>query len=142
MTPLDEYHPAGLWRRLAAMAYDWLLLASVLFATTFVLILLRGGAAIAPGTWWYGVLLIAVAFLFYGWCWTHGGQTLGLRAWKLRVVTADGRPLSWLDAARRFVASIVLLVPPGLGLVWALLDSKRRCWNDRLSHTRIDRLPD
>ena len=138
----DETRPASLPRRFAAMAYDWLLLASVLFATTLVLIVLRGGAAIEPGTWWYGSLLIAVAFLFYGWCWTHGGQTLGLRAWNLRVVTADGKPLSWLDAARRFAASATLLMPPGLGLVWSLLDPRRRCWHDRLSRTRVDRTAD
>jgi len=140
MTQPDENCPAGLRHRLAAMAYDWLLLASILFATTFVLILLRGGEAIRPGTWWYGVVLIAVAFLFYGWCWTHGGQTLGLRAWKLRVVTDEGEPLSWLDAARRFAASTVLLLPPGLGLIGSLLDPKRRCWHDKLSRTRLDRL--
>lgn len=142
MTQPDEIRPASLRHRFAAMAYDWLLLASVLFAATLVLIVLRGGAAIEPGTWWYGVLLIAVSFLFYGWCWTRGGQTLGLRAWKLRVVTANGEPLTWLDAAGRFAASAVLLVPPGLGLFWSLLDSERRCWHDRLSRTRIDRLPD
>ncbi len=142
MAPLDENRPASLGPRFAAMAYDWLLLGSILFAATFMLILLRGGAAVEPGTWWYGLLLGAIAFLFYGWCWTHGGQTLGLRAWKLRVVTANGEPLSWLDAARRFGASAVLLVPPGLGLVWSLLDARRRCWHDRLSRTRIDRVPD
>jgi uncharacterized RDD family membrane protein YckC len=87
-------------------------------------------------------LLIGVAFVFYGWCWTHGGQTLGLRAWKLRVVTADGEPLTWLDAARRFAASAILLIPPGLGLVWSLLDSESRCWHERLSRTRIVRQPD
>lgn len=124
------------------MAYDWLLLASVLFAVTLVVIVLRGGSAIEPGTWWYGAILVVVAFLFYGWCWTHGGQTLGLRAWRLRALNADGTPLSWPDAARRFAAAAVLLVPPGLGLVWSLLDSQRRCWHDILSRTRIDRLPD
>lgn len=124
------------------MAYDWLLLASLLFAVTLVLIIVRGGTPIAPGTLWYSVLMIAVAFLFYGWCWTHGGQTLGLRAWKLRVVTAEGGPLSWWSAATRFAASATLLLPPGLGLVWSLIDSDRRCWHDRLSRTRIDREPD
>ena len=124
------------------MAYDWLLLASLLFSVTLLLILVRGGSAVEPGTWWYSAMLIVVAFLFYGWCWTHGGQTLGLRAWKLRVVTADGRALSWRDAGKRFMAAIALLLPPGLGFAWALLDSDKRCWHDRLSGTRIDRVPD
>jgi len=124
------------------MAYDWLLLASLLFAVTLVLIIVRGGTPIASGTLWYSLLMIAVAFSFYGWCWTHGGQTLGLRAWKLRVVTAEGGPLSWRSAAARFAASATLLLPPGLGLVWSLINSDRRCWHDRLSRTRIDRESD
>jgi uncharacterized RDD family membrane protein YckC len=122
------------------MAYDWLLLASVLFAVTLGAILLRGGEEIAPGTAWYTLLLLAVSFLFYGWFWTHGGQTLGLRAWRLRVVRADGQQVSWRDAAWRFGAATLLLVPPGLGLAWMLIDSRKACWHDLLSGTRIVRL--
>jgi uncharacterized RDD family membrane protein YckC len=131
------YPPAGLLRRLAAMAYDWLLLGSVLFAVTLVLIAARGGNAIPPGTWWYGPLLTTAAFAFYGWFWTHGGQTLGMRAWRLRVLQTNGQPLSWLLAAARFVASLSLCLPPGLGLLWMLVDRDRRCWHDRLSRTRV-----
>jgi len=131
------YRPAGALARLAAMAYDWLLLGSVCFVLTLALILLRGGVAIAPGTWWYTALLIAVSFLFYGWFWSHGGQTLGLRAWRLRVVRIDGGPLSRRDAARRFAATVTLVIPPGLGLAWMLVDPRKACWHDLLSDTRV-----
>jgi len=129
--------PAPLASRLAAMAYDWLLLAALLFVVTLILILARGGAALAPGTGWYTTLLIGVSFAFYGWFWTHGGQTLGLRAWRLRVERSDGHPLGWIDAARRFGASAVLFVPPAVGLLWILVDPRRSAWHDRLSRTRI-----
>jgi uncharacterized RDD family membrane protein YckC len=132
--------PAGLWRRLAAMAYDWLLLGSAYFVLTLVLLAARGGAAVAPGTWWYTLSLVMVGFLFYGWFWTHGGQTLGLRAWNLRVQRADGGPLSWSDASRRFAAAATLLLPPGLGLAWIAVDRQRAAWHDRLSRTRIVRI--
>jgi uncharacterized RDD family membrane protein YckC len=121
------------------MAYDWLLLAGVLFVATLALIVIRGGEAIAPRTGWYEVMLLAISFGFYGWFWTHGGQTLGLRAWRLRVVTLNGGALSWGDAARRFIASATLLLPPGLGLIWCVVDRDRRGWHDRLSRTRIER---
>jgi len=121
------------------MTYDWLLLGSVYFVLTLALIVARGGRAVAPGTSWYTALLIAVSFLFYGWFWTHGGQTLGLRAWRLRVIRADGGHLDWLDAARRFCAAAVLLVPPGLGFAWGWLDRDKACWHDRLSGTRVVR---
>jgi len=139
MNPDHPYRPAGVLPRLAAMTYDWLLLAGILFILTLGLILLRGGAAITPGTWWYTALLISASFLFYGWFWTHGGQTLGLRAWRLRVVRTDGGRISWRDAARRFLAATTLLVPPGLGLAWMLIDRRRACWHDLLSRTRVER---
>lgn len=142
MNPNPTFRPAGLLPRLAAMAYDWLLLASVFFILTLGLILLRSGAEIAPGTWWYTALLISAGFLFYGWFWTHGGQTLGLRAWRLSVVRIDGGPLSWRDAAWRFAAAATLLVPPGLGLAWMLVDTRKACWHDLLSQTRVVRSPE
>jgi uncharacterized RDD family membrane protein YckC len=122
------------------MSYDWLLLGALYFCATLLVVVLRRGTPLAPGTSWYTALLVLLSFLFYGWFWTHGGQTLGLRAWRLRIERVDGRPLSWLDAARRFAASATLLVPPGLGLVWMLVDRRRACWHDRLSNTRVVRL--
>jgi uncharacterized RDD family membrane protein YckC len=119
------------------MVYDWMLLAALQFCVTLFVLMLRRGEALEPGTWWYTTLLIAVSFLFYGWFWTHGGQTLGLRAWRLRVQRRNGRPLSWPYAARRFAAAATLLIPPGLGLLWMLVDRRRACWHDRLSDTCV-----
>jgi uncharacterized RDD family membrane protein YckC len=119
------------------MTYDWLLLGGTLFVLTLTLIVVRGGHAIAPGTRWFELLLLAASFLFFAWFWTHGGQTLGMRAWKIRVERLDGGPLRWRDAAARFASAATLLFPPGLGLLWALVDSDRRCWHDRLSCTRV-----
>jgi uncharacterized RDD family membrane protein YckC len=122
------------------MAYDALLLGGLIFSLTLVLILMRRGEAIPPGSLWFEALLVLASFVFFGWFWTHGGQTLGMRAWKLRVERDDGRTLGWLDALRRYLAAWVLLLPPGLGLAWAWLDADRRCWHDRLSRTRVVRL--
>lgn len=127
----------GLLRRFAAICYDLLLLAAVLFAFTWATLLVRGGAAIAPDTVWYQLSLLAVSLLFYGWFWTHHGQTLGMRAWKIRVVRADGAPLSWRDALKRYFAAWLAALPAGLGYWWALLDSDAQCWHDRLSRTRL-----
>ena len=129
--------PAGLVRRMAAMAYDWLLLAGLMSVFTLGAILLRGGDAIPPSSWWFDAALIGIGFGFFGWFWTHGGQTLGMRAWKVRLVRNDGREMTWSDALRRFIASFVLLLPPGLGFFWGWLDHDRRCWHDRLSATHV-----
>jgi hypothetical protein len=76
-------------------------------------------------------------FLFYGWFWTHGGQTLGMRTWRLRLVRADGGPITWHITAIRFGSALLALAPLGLGLWWALFDKDKRAWHDRLSGTRL-----
>ncbi len=131
----------GLPRRLAAIVYDVLLLAAVLLIFTAVTWAARGGREIAPGTLWFQLALAAVAGVFFGWFWTHGGQTVGMLAWKIRVVRRDASPLRWRDACLRFAAAIVSLLPLGLGFWWALVDRRGLTWHDRLSGTRLVRAP-
>lgn len=131
--------PAGFGRRIAALVYDALILVGVFLIFTTATWAVRGGREIPPGTPWFQAALLAVAAAFFGWFWTHGGQTVGMLAWKIRVVRADGGPLRWRDALARFAAAIVALAPLGLGLLWALVDPERLAWHDRLSGTRIVR---
>ena len=63
----------GLGRRLAAIAYDSILLVAVLFVATAILLPLTGGEAIGPSHGLYPAYLMAVAFGYFGWFWTHGG---------------------------------------------------------------------
>ncbi len=132
---------APLARRLAALLYDALLLLGLMFVFTLLLIFARGGRAIAAGTTWYEASLVAVAFAFCGLSWTRGGQTVGMKAWRIRVVALDGGSLDWRRAALRFFASWLSLLPAGLGYWWALLDREQCCWHDRLSGTRVLRAP-
>ena len=133
----SQSRSAELARRLAALAYDGVILLGLAFFLTLVLVLVRGGRAIPPGSAWYGLTLIAAGFGFFGWSWTHGGQTLGARAWNLRVETPDGETPGWRRAALRYLAAWLLLIPPGLGLLWSRWDKDRLAWHDRLSGTRI-----
>ena len=122
---------------MAALCYDALLLLALLAVLTALLIGLRGGAAIPPQTWWFQGLVIGICTLFYSWFWTHGGQTLGMRAWRIRVVRDDGAPLVWRDALLRFGAAWLALLPAGWGFWSCFFDAERRCWHDRVTHTRV-----
>lgn len=132
--------PAGLPRRLAAMCYDALLLLAILLVFTFSVWALRGGREVAPGTLWFQAALVLVTLGFYVGFWTHGGQTLGMRAWKIRVEGAHGEALTWSKAVARFGLAWVSVLPLGLGFWWSLADPERRCWHDRLSRTRVVRV--
>lgn len=128
-----------LLRRAGAFLYDAFLLAAVWLVGGALVLVPRGGEAVPPGTVWFELYLLALAFLFHAWFWTHGGQTLGLRAWRLRVVRTDGKPLRWGDAARRFLAALLVLATGGIGWLWLLIDAGGRAWHDRLSGTRVVR---
>jgi len=128
--------PAGLFRRIAAFGYDLLLLAALLFMFTLSLFPFTGGA-IEPGTLWYRLSLSAIVVLFFTGFWVRGGQTLGMKAWRLRVVAEDGGPVRWPSALVRFFAGLVSLAAAGVGFWWAAFDRERRTWHDRLSRTRI-----
>lgn len=132
----------GLVRRLAATFYDLVLLVGLLlFAVTLVVIPygLLTGAVFPQEGWLYRVhqlYLLGVMVAFYVYFWTRGGQTLGMRAWRMRLVRDDGRPLRVADALRRLFWALLTLAPAGLGLLWVLFDREHLSWYDRLSRTR------
>ena len=111
---------AGLFRRLAALFYDVLLVTALLMFATWLVLLLTGGQAIAAQSphWWmlgYRILLVAVMIAYFGLFWTRGGQTLGMLAWKIRVVRANGARLRWRDVGLRLATAVLSWLPAGLG---------------------------
>jgi uncharacterized RDD family membrane protein YckC len=138
-TDLSEAASPGILRRVAAIFYDSLLVAAVLAIASILPLLANGGEPIAapPARLLFQLYLLLVWFLYFGWHWTHGGQTLGMRAWRLKLLGEDGLPLAWHAALKRFLAAFIALLPLGIGLLWGLLDPHRRAWHDRLSGTRL-----
>jgi uncharacterized RDD family membrane protein YckC len=128
----------GLGRRLGAAFYDLLLLFAVLWSASFPFVFVAGGAGDSGiQRLVFQFYLLAVAFFFYRWFWVHGGQTLGMRTWRLRVTRANGGPLGWRLALARFSFALLSLLCLGLGFWWALIDRERRTWHNRLSGTRL-----
>ncbi|MEJ2454973.1 MAG: RDD family protein [Candidatus Thiodiazotropha sp.] len=130
----------GLLRRLAAIFYDLLLLIALLaVATTLITLpfgMPKGGTLLAYQ--WF--LFEIIPLLFFTGFWWRGGQTLGMRAWRLKVVRMDGKPLSWGDALKRHLAALLSCLTLGLGFLWVLVDREGLAWHDRLSGTRLIRI--
>ena len=129
--------PAGIARRFAALLYDSLLLVGVLFVASALVLLLNGGQPVHGTNLFYSVYMLVMGFLFFAWFWLHGGQTLGLRVWGLRLVRDDGGPLTLRHALLRYLAALLSWAACGLGFLWVLTDQERLTWHDRLSKTRI-----
>lgn len=130
---------AGLSRRLAALVYEALLLLALLIAAATPFVLLLGGPPRLGGHGQvlqplFQLYLVAVTATFYVWFWSHGGQTLAQRAWRLKVVREDGHPLRPGQALLRLVLACAGL---GLGLLWVWVDRDRRSAHDRWCGTRL-----
>jgi uncharacterized RDD family membrane protein YckC len=132
--------PVGLARRLAALVYDTLLLIGLWFFATLAALPFSGGEPLGPHPL-YRAWLLLVAYGFFAGFWTHGGQTLGMRAWRIRVTDVNGGAVTWPRATLRFLAALVSGLALGLGFLWALVDREGRTWHDRWSDTRLVRLP-
>jgi uncharacterized RDD family membrane protein YckC len=129
-----SYPSASLFRQLAAMLYDSLLILAVLFvATVFVLVFNEGQAIESSPV--YNLYLILVIFLFYSWFWNKSGQTLGMRVWKIRIITEFGSNPSWPVSCLRLSFAIFSFACFGLGYWWRLF--KPYTWHDKLSATRV-----
>ena len=117
---------AGLFRRLAALVYDCLLLLAILFVGTLAILPLTGGEGIAPSAQGLGAYLVYRAYLallalgYFGLPWTRGGQTLGMLAWGIRLRFADDATPGWPAAGRRFALGLVLAIAAEFGMRLAL----------------------
>jgi uncharacterized RDD family membrane protein YckC len=64
-----------------------------------------------------------------------------MQTWKLRIVTADGNPVSLQQGWLRYALAWPSVLCGGVGLLWALVDRDRQFLHDRLAGTRIILLP-
>lgn len=130
-------NPPGLIRRLAAAAYDALLLLAVLFVAAFLFITIFGSAVEPPRRHFFQAYLLAVIALYFIWFWTHGGQTLAMKTWRIRLVAMDGGDVPIKIALLRFFLAFAGLAFFGAGWWWMLFDREHCSLHDRLTGTRV-----
>ena len=137
--PQEYTRRAGLARRLAAIAYDTILVAAALLLASLPWAI----AGVTPGHALYPLhvaFIYALAVLYFTWFWTHGGQTPGMKIWHLRVIGDDGEAIGWRVALVRTAAAVLSWAPLAGGFLWAIFDDRRRTWHDRLSGSRLIRI--
>jgi uncharacterized RDD family membrane protein YckC len=125
-------------KRLAAMAYETLLILGVLSVTFMIphLALGIGMEIVLPGYVLLAHVFVVLAAYFL-WYWTHGGQTLAMQTWKLQISTPSGAMPSPTLLTIRYCLAWPCIAIYGVGLVWALIDRDRQFLHDRLAGTRI-----
>jgi uncharacterized RDD family membrane protein YckC len=129
--------PAAAWRRIAAGVYDLFPVLAIWMIVTFAVTGVRGMRAVPPYSIWFELLLLACAFAYFGLSWRRGGQTLGMRAWRIAVVDAHGGAVGWGRWLLRFAVMLVSLAAGLLGVLWGFFEPKRRMWHDLAARTRV-----
>ncbi len=135
-------HVPGLRRQLACLLYEGLVIFAILLIGFLMPQIVLSGFGIALGGkgLWIHVFLLLMAY--FSWCWTHGGQTLPMKTWKLRVISKDGHSLRPAQAILRYFAAWLSTLLLGAGFLWVLFDPEKRYLHDRIADTRIIQVTD
>jgi uncharacterized RDD family membrane protein YckC len=159
ISALNAIAAPSLKRRLASMLYEAMLVFAVLFAAVLLFstameqrhaLYLRNALQSS---------LFVVLGLYFIWFWSHGGQTLAMKTWRIRLVDRSGKSVKiWRAVARYLLAwlwflpglalawllgaktSMLMLIPLANVVLWALaiyLDPQRQFLHDRLAGTRL-----
>jgi len=131
--------PAGLTRRLGAFVYDVLLIVALWMFTILGGVLLNEGETVAGTV--LQLILAAEALGFYLYFWARQGQTLGMRAWRLKLVTGDGGQPNLSALFKRALLAPISFLCFGLGYLWYFVGTRQQTWHDRGSDTYVVLLP-
>lgn len=148
-TDKHKPHPI-LARRLAAILYDTFLVLPLIMAGVALSMGVRallfgsvegdlGQAELNPHLVQLIILIILIGF--FSWFWIRSGQTLGMQAWRIKLVSLNGQPVTARMTIIRTLAATLSAACLGAGYLWCLVDSNRRCWHDQLSGTELILLP-
>jgi len=131
----DSLSVPGVWRRLMSMAYDAVLVVAVVFIAGFLFVALTRYAGQLQMRPFFQAYLVGVIAAYYLWFWLHGGQTLAMKTWHIQLESVDGKPLTLVQAMRRFALAWLCFL--GIGVLWAFFDRDRQFLHDRLAGTRL-----
>lgn len=148
----NEFPRAGFRRRFGSWIYDVLISIAVYMlagAVSFLLIYLGHYFGLfgmqgyehfsdtIANTYWlkwpnefWKLAWVGYFFVFF---WAKSGQTLGMRAWRLRVQNQDGTRISKLTGLKRLFPTLL-----GLGNLTVIFDRKNKLsLQDRLTKTEV-----
>jgi uncharacterized RDD family membrane protein YckC len=130
-SPTTTYELASIGNRFIALLIDDVILLVVSVIVGMVLLPFL--------TDLFSLLLgIALNAAYYWYFWTQrDGQTPGKRAVNIRVIKADGTPISDADALLRVFGYYVGRITLGLGYLWAVFDMNHQAWHDKMANTYV-----
>ncbi len=137
----NQSMPCSLLRLFLVMLYDAVIVFAVLMIAGAIALMLPFSGQSAGKDFGYTLYLLLAWFLYLAWCWRHGGMTLGMRAWKVRLLNSQAGAYDlapgWWQCLLRYTGAWLSLLPAGMGYWWMLFDRQQLSWHDHLSKTRL-----
>ena len=127
----------GMTRRLMAMVYDSVIVFGLLLIATAVASPFDQGNQQLLVNPVFTLYIVLAGFAYFAFFWTHGGMTVGMRAWHVLLVAESGKTVDWKSCLVRYLTAWLSLAMFGLGFWWSLFDENKRGWHDITSHTRL-----
>ena len=132
--------PAGFLKRILALVYDSLLIAAIVLVLSLLLVFINGGYP-DSGSFLSFIQFFILVFtgpIFYSYFWiVNKGQTTGMQAWKIKLVTTDETELNINKTMLRCLISTISFAFIGLGYLWILYDKENLSWSDILTKTKV-----
>ena len=131
---------AGFLKRIFALVYDSLLIVAIVLVLSLLLVFVNEGypesGSIVSFIQFFILVFAGPTFYTYFWI-TNKGQTTGMQAWKIKLVTKDGTELTKQKTMLRCLISTISFACFGLGYFWILYDKDNLSWSDILTKTKV-----
>lgn len=145
---------------MACFVYEGVLLFGVVMIAGYLFSSLTQQRHALTGRHGLQAFLFVILGIYFAWFWSHGGQTVAMKAWHIRLVGRDGKPVGERRALLRYLLSWLWFVPALLALwlsdlkggsaitmvmlsgvagyaLLALLHPKRQFWHDEVCGTQL-----
>ncbi len=132
-----ELRMPGLRRRAACFLYEAVLLVALLIVASFPVVGFLPTVPTPISRLINQAYLFTIAGLYFTWFWRHGGQTLAMKTWRIRLISPAGGQVSLGQAWLRYTLAVMGLFAMGIGFFWALWDREHLFLHDRLAGTRL-----
>jgi uncharacterized RDD family membrane protein YckC len=143
---------ASLPRILGAIFYDLIIVFSIIFiaAQWFPLVPehLQNSLVL---TLFKQIYMLGISFLYFAYSWQHGGQTIGMKSWRIKLLADNTAQrssrhdkqmaIAWRQSAIRYLIAIVSWLVVGMGFTWIIFSPQHKSWHDMASGTHLVVLP-
>lgn len=134
-----NYTPPHFFQRCGALVYDTCVLFSFILLLSTVAIICNQGDSLLPYRSFFLLYLYLLSGFFLSWFWYKSGQTLGMLAWKIKIIHPQHKTLTWKQAFVRYLIAS-LTMPSLIGFLWCLIDRENQTIHDRIMGTRVKKV--